>query len=272
MSACPTCAEPVGDGARFCANCGTPLDSGDTQRAPLPPHETGPVPVSYARAEPRYFGVTPATLLFGIAVAALVLAIVSFATGRWPLGLVFVGVTLLTLAGFLEVARRKPDAAVAKATGDALWTLRQRAEAAVESLSARSQAARRIAALRRRLDELAAARQAQLLALGEATYRDDHVAAEALRLELRRLDEEAAGVEAETARVVDEAEARVRQARFQVQPTEMVDVPEPYPPPDEGTPPTPAPVPEPYPPPDEGTPPGPIIVPDPGPGTPNQQT
>jgi hypothetical protein len=31
--------------------------------------------------------------------------------------------------------------------------------------------------------------------------------------------------------------------------------PEPAPPPDEGTPPTPAPVPEPYPPPDEGTPP-----------------
>jgi hypothetical protein len=36
----------------------------------------------------------------------------------------------------------------------------------------------------------------------------------------------------------------------------------PYPPPDEGDPPTPAEVPEPYPPPDEGTPPTP--APDPG--------
>jgi hypothetical protein len=41
-------------------------------------------------------------------------------------------------------------------------------------------------------------------------------------------------------------------------------VPEPYPPPDEGTPPTPEPVPEPYPPPDEGTPPSIPPVPEPG--------
>ena len=38
-----------------------------------------------------------------------------------------------------------------------------------------------------------------------------------------------------------------------------------YPPPDEGTPPLPAPVPEPYPPPDEGTPPLPAPVPEPYP-------
>jgi hypothetical protein len=39
---------------------------------------------------------------------------------------------------------------------------------------------------------------------------------------------------------------------------------EPYPPPDEGTPPMPEPVPEPYPPPDEGTPPSIPPVPEPG--------
>jgi len=46
-------------------------------------------------------------------------------------------------------------------------------------------------------------------------------------------------------------------------------VPEPTPPPDEGTPPTPAPVPEPYPPPDEGTPPQ---APDPEPEARRGQT
>ena len=40
-------------------------------------------------------------------------------------------------------------------------------------------------------------------------------------------------------------------------------VPEPWPPPDEGSPPTPEPVPEPYPPPDEATPPSPTTVPEP---------
>jgi zinc-ribbon domain len=271
MSACSTCGNPLAGGARFCPNCGTAVQSGDTQRAALPPHETGSVPVQYSLAEPRFFGVTPATLLFGLAVAAVVLAVVFFATGHWPLGLVLVGVALLSLAGFLEVARRKPDAAVARATGEALWTLRQRAEAVLETLSARSQASAQLRALRRELDELSAVRRDRLLALGDATYRDDHATAEAIRLEVRRLDERAGAVEAETARVVAAAEARVRQARIEVQPTEMVDIPEPYPPPDEGTPPTPAPVPEPYPPPDEGTPPGPIIVPDPGEDD-NQQT
>jgi hypothetical protein len=47
-----------------------------------------------------------------------------------------------------------------------------------------------------------------------------------------------------------------RQPRYGAEVTEIPDLPpEPAPPPDEGTPPMPAPVPEPYPPPDEGTPP-----------------
>jgi hypothetical protein len=41
-----------------------------------------------------------------------------------------------------------------------------------------------------------------------------------------------------------------------------IEVPEPYPPPDEGAPPEPAIVPEPYPPPDEGDPPEPAVVPE----------
>jgi hypothetical protein len=47
-----------------------------------------------------------------------------------------------------------------------------------------------------------------------------------------------------------------REPRYRAGVTEIPDLPpEPAPPPDEGTPPMPAPVPEPYPPPDEGTPP-----------------
>jgi hypothetical protein len=56
---------------------------------------------------------------------------------------------------------------------------------------------------------------------------------------------------------------KLRQCRVALIPTkeahlselQPVPVPEPGPPPDEATPPTPAPVPEPYPPPDEATPP-----------------
>ena len=69
-----------------------------------------------------------------------------------------------------------------------------------------------------------------------------------------------------------DGEAADRRARYgpRMQPTNIdppfpEPVPEPGPPPDEGTPPTPAPVPEPYPPPDEATPPTPPAVPEPGP-------
>ena len=47
-----------------------------TRRVPLPPEETGPVPVSLARAEPRWFGVPPPLLLLGLAVLAFALAVV----------------------------------------------------------------------------------------------------------------------------------------------------------------------------------------------------
>ena len=64
---------------------------------------------------------------------------------------------------------------------------------------------------------------------------------------------------AEALRVLD------RSTRYGPRMEPIPTVPEPGPPPDEGTPPTPAPVPEPYPPPDEATPPTPVIVPEPGP-------
>jgi hypothetical protein len=70
---------------------------------------------------------------------------------------------------------------------------------------------------------------------------------------LKRLDEQEApvGPSGEAATMAAEPDHRIptEEARL----SESQPVPEPTPPPDEGTPPTPAPVPEPYPPPDEAT-------------------
>ena len=58
---CANCgARRSPSGARFCAACGTPVQSGDTVRADVPPNETGPVPVIVAQATPRWFGLAPA--------------------------------------------------------------------------------------------------------------------------------------------------------------------------------------------------------------------
>jgi len=162
--------------------------------------------------------------------------------------------------------RRKPDSALARAAADAFEAYRARAGVAAESVRARSSARAELARLHRELLELAAMREAHLRALGDAVYRGDDEGRDDLTTQLRELDGLAAEKEAQMTSIAAQAQQRIQRAQLQVQPTEMVELPgEPYPPPDEGTPPVPTPVPEPYPPPDEATPPQ---IPEPEPGGP----
>jgi membrane protein implicated in regulation of membrane protease activity len=71
--------------------------------------ETGAVPVHVQRSDPRWFGVTPPHLLLGVAAGMCAVAIVLFATGRWPYGLILLGIGALLVAAFLEAARRRPS-------------------------------------------------------------------------------------------------------------------------------------------------------------------
>lgn len=228
-------------------------DGTRTARVPLPPNETGPVPVHYDRVQPRYFGVTPPMLLFALAFAGLCVALVLFVTGHWPVGLILLGLAVLAFAAFLEAARRKPDTAMARVTADAAFDARARTRAGLEVMGARGRAAREALRVRRELRRAWKYRQERLTALGEATYLGDTRAADVFRREVAEVDAFAAQLTTYLDAQLDAAEHEVRNARLEVQQTQMVEIPEPYPPPDEGTPPQPAPVPEPYP--------GPEIVP-----------
>jgi hypothetical protein len=231
----------------------------------LPPNETGPVPVEYTQSEPHYYGVTPSTLVLVLAGAALTLAIVFLATGHWPFGLILLGLSLIFVLVFVEAARRRPERTVVRSTAEALEAFRARAGVAAESLATRGRAARRVIALRRELQRMTAVRSQLLFELGDAVYRGDEQATETARERVRELDELAAGREAEMQAVVAQAQERLEQRRLEVQPTEMVELPdEPYQP-GEGDPSGPVRIPEPYPPPDEGSPPQPAIIPEPGP-------
>jgi hypothetical protein len=267
-ASCVGCGAPLPDAARFCPGCGRPVDpeTGTTVRSELPASETGPVPVSIAYAEPRWFGVTPPMVLLVLSLAGFVLAVVLFAIGHWPVGLILVGVAILLFTGFLEVARRKPDAAVTRLSAEAIDGMRARAGSALEALAARGRAGREAARLRNELVRLHAHRRELLVAFGDAVYRGDDP--DPLRRELEAVDEHARGLEAELHELLVATRERIEKARLAVQDTQMVQVPEPYPPPDEGTPPMPVPIPEPSPPPDEGTPPQPDPVPTPGPAPP----
>jgi hypothetical protein len=232
----------------------------------MPPHETGQVPVHVLRSDARFYGVTPSTLILVVALLVFALAISLFATGRWPLGLVVLGVCVLLVLLFLEVARRKPDATVSRSTAEALDVFRMRAGVAAESLATRGRAARHVLVLRRELQRMGLLRNQLVFELGEAVYRGDEQATRLARDRIDELDRLAAQREGEMQQVVESMEAHLARRRLEVQPTQVAEaVPEPSPPPGEGNPPEPARIPEQYPPPDEGTPPQPAVIPEPGP-------
>jgi type IV secretory pathway TrbD component len=266
MADCPHCGADIADGSPYCPDCGRPVDGGDTRVQPLPPEETGPVPVDRMRAEPRLYGVTPTTLVLLLAGAALTLAVVFFVLGKWPIALVVLGVALLLLAVFAEAARRHPAGRVTRASAEALRQLRARADVAAYSLATRSRAMTRLYTLRRELKRMAALRPQLLHELGDAVYRGDDQARETTRGRIEELDRLVASTEGQMQDVVATAQRRIEERRLEVQPTEMVELPEqPSPEPGEITPTEPAVIPEPYPPPDEGTPPQPAIIPEPSP-------
>ena len=262
-ASCIACGVPLPRSAAYCPGCGRPLDdevADPTVRAEVPPTETGPLPVSISRAEPRWFGVPSSTALLVLSIVVFVFAVLAFVSGRWPVGLILAGIGLLLCSAFLELARRKPDSELSRRSLERVDDARARAGSVVEALMIRGRAGRDATMLRLELRRLYQRRRDLLTAFGDAVYRGAD--ADGLRNELEALDERARDLDDELHQLAVGTRERIEEARLAVQETQMVIVPEPYPPPDEGTPPTPPLLPEPSPPPDEITPPEPDPEPD----------
>ncbi len=267
MRSCPTCGAGVPDGARYCPECGTRIeDAGETLVEPVPPLESGPAPAAFGE-QPRWFGITPPLAVFALAATALALAILVFATGRWIAGIVLLLASGALFLFFGSELRRKPDSPAARASLDAVGGVRARIGAAVDAFGAVSTARRELLRLRREHEDLTREKGRLLRSLGEAVYLGDDQATEKARADLSEVDGALSAKEDEMTTIAGEMRERYSAARAEVMHTELLEpvpvVPEPAPPPDEGTPPMPAPVPEPYPPPDEGTPPQPDPLPEP---------
>jgi hypothetical protein len=245
-------------------------DEDATKREHVPPHETSASPVQVSVAMPHYFGITPPMLLFGLATAALAVAIALAIVGSWVGALLLAVASLVLLALFVGVARRKPDTELARVSARTLDRARERTAWMLEVVAVRSASGRELARLRKELLQLAALREWRFRDLGAAVYEGAEQATQELQDEIRRLDEAALAKENEMRAIAEAAQEHLQRGRLSVQPTMIeppapVPVPEPSPPPDEGTLPTPPTIPEPAPPPDEGTIPGPAVVPEPGP-------
>jgi type IV secretory pathway VirB3-like protein len=194
-------------------------DENVTQREPVPPHETTASPVDVSVATPRYFGVTPPTLLFGIATATLAIAVVLAILAHWIAALVLAALVLVELALFLSLARRKPDTAVAKTSVRAVTRARERAAWVVRSTSVRTEAGRRLTPLRHELMELDGARERKLRDLGAAVYDGDEAGVGRVKAEIVALDEERRRKEDEMRAIEEAARQDLEHGRLQVQPT-----------------------------------------------------
>jgi hypothetical protein len=272
---CHVCGAKLPAKSKFCPECGTAIASGDTVVEPLPPSEDGPTPVEPHVSERRYFGVPPAGILLALGIAGVIVAIVLFATGLWPWGLIALGVSLFLFTGY-NSARRQLPGEEGRAS-QVFSTMRTRAGVAKETVAAHGSARIELARLRRDAAALGKLRSNCARELGEAVYAKNTKATKELKERMKEIDDELAAKEAQMAQVTMDAQDRVGKAKLQAQPTQIVadetpdeapepaTVPEPFPPPDEGQPPEPAHVPEPYPPPDEGDRPQPPEIPEPSP-------
>src|SRR3954454_3250785 len=206
---CPRCGAGVPSRARFCPECGTPLEEpgNRTQIVRLPREETGPVPINVQHAEPRWFGVAPPTLLLGVSIAALVLAVVLFATGHWPFGLILLGIAALLLAAFMEAARRRPHEHPARGGS----RVGERARSSWEEWRARSAAAGEARRIQTELMLIESERNRQLGFLGASAHRHDSTGEAAARSQLEALDEREAALRARLEEQLDLAGERIRQ-------------------------------------------------------------
>jgi hypothetical protein len=230
VPSCPRCGTEAPEEGRFCANCGLELEvrSGDTAIEPLPPDETGQVPVSVVRAEPGL-------------VRALTTALQTMresALGR-------------EAARATDRARTGVDVALASLSA------RSRAQRELVGLRRRlRESEQRREALLRDLGAAVYGRDEEATESLKAEIAGLDRSMEEARSQMHAILEHA---EASVRRTQLEAQPT------QIQPPEQPDVPEPYPPPGEADPPQQPDVPEPYPPPGELDPPVPPDIPEPSP-------
>ena len=194
-------------------------DEDVTQAQQLPPHEMTASPVEVSVAMPRYFGITPPTLLFGIATATLAIAITLAILAHWIAAFLLAALVLVELVLFLGLARRKPDTAVAKASVRAIDRARDRAAYLVRATTVRAEAGRRLTRLRHELLELDTRRERELRELGTAVYAGDDEATERAKSEVAAIDDDRRAKDDEM-RAIDEAtREHLERGRLRVQPT-----------------------------------------------------
>jgi hypothetical protein len=246
---CANCGSAVSARSRFCPECGRPLEDARAVSGDEPPTR---------RVWPPEWGLAAVIIL-----AAAGIVLLGAQVWIW-------GIVLLLAAGAVFLVQRETERRAGRAM---IGNVRSRLAAHRELVSARSRGQIDLFRLRRELAELQAEQSRGFHELGRAGYVRDRDAVQAARTHLDDVNERLAAKEAEVQVLLGEMQERVRKVQAQAAPTQRLAsppepprIPEPYPPPDEGTPPEPPRLPEPGP--DPVPEPSPEPVPEPFPGEP----
>jgi outer membrane biosynthesis protein TonB len=235
MPDCPNCGAQVLAGSKFCPECGRAL-------AEAPGRTVSP-------AWRRW----PPDPLLVIVVALVAGAVVLFVAGEWAWGVV-----ALLGAGLVFLSQREAERRAARY---ALAGFGARIAATRDVFAAHSRGQLDLFRARRERAELEADRTRGFQQLGHAVYYKDKAGTESAKTAVAEVVAQIEAKEAEIDTLIKQVQERVERAQSGVRPTERLEqppeparVPEPWPPPDEGTPPEPAPSPTPEPEPSPGEP------------------
>jgi len=165
---CSACGAASAWDARFCHQCGRPLDE----------------------RTPRYYGVLSPGPAFVLGCVLLVAAVVAMIAGSVIAAIVLLAVALVAFVFFYEAARRDPDDRVARSVVSSGHRLRGWVSFAIASVAAWARASRDVLRLGRESRSLRREREPTLRLLGDAVYREDQPLVQTLLERIREIDGE----------------------------------------------------------------------------------
>jgi hypothetical protein len=208
---CPTCRLAAATDARFCSNCGSPLDG-----------EAPAGAIAYTQPSPRLFGVLAPLPTFVLAAILFVGALIAVLAQSWVLGVMLLAFSAALFVLFYGAAERDPTSGIARAALGGVSRVSSWTRFAHGSAGAWGGAGRRLYDLRRELRPLQKERRDVQFALGDAAYRQDEPTVASLRARMSEIDDAVAERERQRAEVLAKARHRVEDERLAVRHTQYL--------------------------------------------------